>query len=456
MSLWKTIRRSLLKTPHQRICEGEASLSYEEMCIFAEAFAERLKGSSYGILCYTELGSAMALLACLAAGKTAIPMTMRYGKEVYTAILDRAAPEYVISDGGDGLRVIPLHAKPTSCVVLNAPAVILFTSGSTGTPKGVMLSEDNLYHNMRDIASYFPIGEEDTILIARPLYHSSVLTGEFLVALYRGAKIVFSSGPFSPPVIRDLIGTHRVTVFGGTPTSLATLSRFVKESDTGSVKTLSVSGECMTEGAARAIRRAFPHAAVYAGYGLSEASPRVAYLPPRLFDTNPTASGIPLPSVSLRVLNDRGEEVTEDEIGEVVVRGPNVMQGYFEDEARSRAVLQNGWLYTGDLACRGRDGLLYVKGRKDDMIIRGGMNVYPAEIENALSADDRVDDVLAYGYREGDTQQIGLRISGRFADTREVMALCRAKLPPYRMPATITLVDSQETALSGKKKRRRL
>ena len=210
----------------------------------------------------------------------------------------------------------------------------------------------------------------------------------------------------------------------------------------------------MTEGMANNIRRAFPKARVLCGYGLSEASPRVAYLPSELFDKYPTAAGIPLPLVQYRIVDKSDVDVDEGETGELIINGPNVMQGYFDDKVRTRCVLKNGWLHTGDLACKAPNGLLYIKGRKDDMIIRAGMNIYPTEIENALSLDPRVDNILVYRGYENDTQQVYLTISGDFCSVDEVIELCKQKLPAYQMPAKIKLVDKTDILDGGKKKRR--
>ena len=203
----------------------------------------------------------------------------------------------------------------------------------------------------------------------------------------------------------------------------------------------------MTSGMARRIRRAFPNADVYCGYGLSEASPRVAYLPPECFDEDPTCAGIPLPNVKIKIANK------EKDIGELLVCGDNVMMGYFRDSIRTIEAKRDGWLRTGDLAMIDSRGMLYIKGRADDMIIRAGMNVYPAEIENALSSDERTDEVQVYGFSDGSTQQIGLRICGSFANREEVSALCREKLPSYQMPAKIELLHELPRGTSGKRKR---
>lgn len=455
MRLWNYIKSRMLEHPEQLICEGEASMTYEELCIYAEHRSQTLNSPCYAILCNSEMATAMALLSCIAAGRTAIPLPMRYGGEYCEKLLKRAQPSVLITDIGGFATEYPFSSVACPNCFEDEPAVILFTSGSTGTPKGVMLSEENLISNIKDIGFYFPIGKHDTILIARPLYHSSVLTGEFLLSLCKGAKIVFSSEPFQPLNILTQMKKHRVTVFGSTPTLLSTLARFIRNQDDLSIRYLSVSGECMTEGMAKAIRKGFPNADVYCGYGLSEASPRVAYLPAYLFDDFPTATGTPVPSVKLRLLDKEGNIIQGAmEIGEVLVQGPNVMQGYFDDEERTKCVLKDGWLYTGDLAYWDHSGMLCVQGRKDDMIIRAGMNVYPVEIENTLSTDPRVKDVLIYGYKKGDTQEIGMKICGEFSNMEEVLELCRKELPSFQIPSKIELVDETEVFSGGKKRRK--
>ena len=449
--LWEYLRARMLEHPNQVVCENEAKMTYEELCAFAEEHGKNIFADHNAILCRSEMATAMALLACLAAGKTAIPIPTRYGPLHCKKIIDRLHPPCIITDlDGELNEVFTEYDREAQ---KQLPAVILFTSGSTGAPKGVMLNEKNLLSNVQDICSYFPIDCHDTILIARPIYHSSVLTGEFLAALSVGAKIVFSSEPFQPMHILDQLKKWQVTVFGGTPTLLATLSHFVRIPSELKVRLLSVSGECVGIGTARAIRKAFPGAQVFCGYGLSEASPRVAYLPSELFDVAPTAAGVPIASDKLRIVRTDGKDVSRGEVGELMVSGPNVMCGYWDDETRTKQTLCGKWLHTGDMAKRGDDGLLYIKGRKDDMIIRAGMNIYPAEIENALSEDGRVRTVRAYGYDSQETQEIGLEICGDFAEVAEVMELCRKKLSPYQIPSKIDIREEIHMLSGGKRKR---
>ena len=213
----------------------------------------------------------------------------------------------------------------------------------------------------------------------------------------------------------------------------------------------------MTDGMARSIRKGFPNAQVYCGYGLSEASPRVAYLPQNMFDICPAVTGVPVCGVNIRIVDSSGNVITDpDRIGEVLVSGPNIMQGYFNDQERTKKVLENDWLHTGDLAYWDQAGFLCVKGRKDDMIIRAGMNVYPVEIENIVSKDPRVRDVLVYGFQRNDTQEIGMKISGDFNSVQEVIDLCHSVLPQFRIPFKIELIEDAEVLSGGKKKRKKM
>ena len=453
MRLWEYIKGKMLENPTQTIGEKGTTMTYEDICIFAEHYAQKLTDKYYCILCNHEMSSAMALLACIAAGKTAVPLPTRYGKEMYLKLWERAGTPGIITDMAGGLSIVDGCPQNCAQTLGDDTAVILFTSGSTGTPKGIMLGEDNLICNIEDIRSYFPITGSDTILVSRPLYHSSVLTGEFLVSLCAGAKIVFSSYSFQPLNILSLIKENNVTVFGSTPTLVTMLSRFVREPQKIPVSLLSISGECMTEGMAKRICKAFPNADIYCGYGLSEASPRVAYLPARDFRDDPTCAGVVLPSVKIRVVRHNGKDAARGEIGEIIVKGNNVMRGYFNDDEHTRLAITRGWLHTGDLGYVGKNGRLYIKGRKDDMIIRAGMNIYPAELENALSADVRVQEIQVYGYERNDTQEIGLKISGDFQSVDEVIKMCRHHLTNYQMPAEIKLVDELEKNAGGKKRR---
>ena len=339
-----------------------------------------------------------------------------------------------------------LDIRPRFMVWENVPGAV-----SSGTPKGAMLSETAIITNVNDIGDYYALNESDTLLIARPLYHCAVLTGEFLTALTKGTRILFCSDIFNPSQLLSLMKDNSVTAFGSTPTVLRTLARFAKMQGAPTLEHLVISGECLSENVARTIRDAFPKTSIYHVYGLTEASPRVAFLPPDQFDQFPENVGQPLNSVQLQIRNSDGTQAPNGTEGILWVRGKNVMQGYYKNLGKTKATLQKGWLCTGDIAVIESNGWLKIKGRNDDLIIRSGMNIYPAEIEGELKQDPRTRDVLIYKVEnEKLGTQIGLKISGEFQDEREVREMCSSLLTPYQMPSLIELVARLPHNGSGK------
>lgn len=454
MKLWDTLKESMLRFPDREIREGEACITYEEMAVFAELFACKMAGiRCCAILCRSELAAAMALLSCFAGGITAVPLSHRYGEAHERKILETISPEAVITDDNASFQ-IHLIKKYTYRPPKHPPALIMCTSGTTGTPKGVMLSEKNIQTAVLNVTDYFGIGREDTVLITRPLYHCAVLTGEFLTALRKGCCIRFYSGAFSPQVILQMIDRYRITVFGGTPTMLAMMARFNRKRSAETLRHISISGESMSRDSGKKIAEAFPNAAVYYVYGLTEASPRVSYLPPELFPAYGDYVGIPVRSVTVRIEKNDGTAAKTGEEGTLWIKGENVMMGYYRDSAATGKVLRNGWLCTGDIAVLTEKGLLKIKGRRDGLIIRAGMNIYPQEIEFALQSDPRVKEVMAYGIRDADEgMRIGLKAAGDFTSADEVREICAARLPAYQMPSVIEIIKELEKNASGKIKR---
>lgn len=454
MTLWNYVKEHMIENFDQQICEDGASLSYEETVIWAESFAQRLHGvNCCAILCSSEMAAAMSLLACFAAEVTAVPLSMRYGEAHCNKILDRIRPDAIIMDAGGEIAVYRLkdgqYIPPDE-----HPALIMCTSGTTGTPKGAMLSERSIVTNVSDIADYFLLDKIDTILIARPLYHCAVLTGEFLTALVRGANIRFYSGQFNPAKMLTLIKEHRITAFCGTPTLLSVMARFNRSDATETLRHICISGECMCSDAGTKIRLAFPTCSIYHVYGLTEACPRVSYLTPKYFSIYPDCVGIPLKSVSVKILNDRGIPCRKSEEGILYVKGDSIMLGYYGEPEKTRNILKDGWLCTGDIAVTNSAGFLKILGRQDDLIIKSGMNIYPAEVEGVLKQDFRVKEVLVYGFHTAFGTQIGMKLVGNFSSTQEVRQLCMSVLPSFQVPAVIELVDSLPKNGSGKTIRR--
>lgn len=455
MTLWKYIKEKALNNSAQFISENDAKMTFEDIVIWAEIFAKRLNGiKCCAILCSSEMAASMALLACFAAEVTAVPLSMRYGEAHCNKILDTISPDAIIMDTNGEIAVYKL--KDSQYIAPDEhPALIMCTSGTTGKSKGAMLSEKNIMTNVSDISEYFQIDTSDTILIARPLYHCAVLTGEFLTAIVRGANIRFYSEQFNPTRMLELIKEYKITTFCGTPTLLSIMAKFNRGTTAQTLKRICISGECMSAELGRKIRAAFPDCNIYHIYGLTEACPRVSYLPPEYFEEYPDCVGIPLKSVSVKLLNQAGLPCNENEEGLLYVKGDNVMLGYYREPEKTSSILRDGWLCTGDIAVINNAGFLKIKGRNDNLIIRSGMNIYPAEIENVLKQDPRVKEVLVYGFHNSFGAQIGMNLVGDFSSAEEVKQLCMKVLPSFHVPTKIELVDELPKNGSGKVIRRR-
>ena len=450
MKLWKYIKTNMLLHPNQKICENDIEFTFEQFLHHSEAFAKKLYGiKCCAILCNSQMLSAVALLGCFRAGVTAIPLSPNYGELLCKKIIDFISPEAVITHEKGKFKI--RYCKHSNYISpRKKPSLIMCTSGTTGKPKGVMLSEKNIITNVQDISKYFAVDTTDTILIARPLYHCAVLTGEFLTSLVNGVNIRFFSETFNPIRILHLIDEFKITVFGSTPTLINMLLKLKRANNMESLKTVTISGECLPKQIGINISHSFANCKIYHVYGLTEACPRVSYLPPKLFNDYSDCVGVPLKSVSIKILNKNSKPCNNDEEGILWVKGKNVMLGYYNDSKSTKKALKRGWLCTGDIAVLTKNNLLKIKGRQDDLIIKSGMNIYPGEVENALRVDPRTKEVLAYSFDGNFLKQIGIKIVGDFSSTDEVRKMCAELLPTFQVPARIEIVDQLPKNASGK------
>lgn len=456
MKLWKYLCENIKKNPSQTLNEGNATITYEDLIIFAESFSQHLKGEiCCAVYCQSELAAAMSIVSCFAAGVTAVPVSSRYGDKYCKKIIDSIDPTCVITDFDGELKVYHINDSKFTAQKIK-PALIMCTSGTTGIPKGAMLSDDNIITNVEDIARYLRMDKTDTILISRPMYHCAVLTGEFLCALVKGSKIEFTSERFDPLRILKLICKKKITVFGGTPTLLSMLARFARSREDITLKHIIISGECMSAEVGLNISNIFGEANIYHVYGLTEASPRVSYMPPEFFREAPDRVGIPLASVKIKIVDEDGNIVDAGQRGILYVKGDNIMMGYYNAPELTQEVLSEGWLCTKDIASVDENGWLKIHGRSDDLIIRAGMNIYPQEIEAEMKKDPRTKEVLVYNAcKEKPGVRLGMDICGDFRDKNEVHELCMKVLPPYQIPTVINLLDALEKNNSGKIIRRK-
>jgi long-chain acyl-CoA synthetase len=472
--LWETLKENMSHFPTAALYDENTEYAYPEFIVKIKKLADEISNISpqvykCAVLCKSELNTGIAILACFAASITAIPLSMKYGEKHCRRIIELTQPSVIIVDAQSDLEFLNeyncgifqinsgLIRKPEHCnpeLELSDVAMIMCTSGTTGVPKGAMITQSNLLTNLQDIFDYFKLSSQDKILICRPLYHCAVFTGEFLVSLCKGVDIYFMNSDFNPLKTIQAVRKDEISVLCGTPTLFYHLCNMIKRTNCQvPLKTIAISGECMTDVAATLIRETLQNTKIYSVYGLTEASPRVSYLEPELFDNFPLSVGKPLKSIAAKVIDDFGGQLPANSTGELIIQGDNVMKGYYKDITASQKAIRNGWLYTGDIASINENGLIFIKCRKDNMIIRAGMNIYPQEIENALKTDENVQDALAYGMPDKNIgQKIYINVVPKDKDMtkQQIFETCKSKLLLYQMPDKIDFVNSLEKNGSGK------
>lgn len=340
----------------------------------------------------------------------------------------------------------------------NEPAMILYTSGTTGEPKGVTLSHGNLVSNGRAIIDYLGLGPDDSIVSVLPFHYSygnSVLQTHMAV----GARLVIENGMHYPARVLGCIEAEQVTGFSGVPSTYALLMSRCSPNDyrLGSLRYLTQAGGAMTPALTREVCSAFPHADLFVMYGQTEATARLTYLPPRQLHRKLGSVGIPVRGVSVDIRNDAGMSLPPGQCGEVWVTGSNVMRGYWRDPDRTAQVISNGWLRTGDLGYRDRDGYLFLQGRQDDIIKSGAHRVSPHEIEEVISQLSEVEEVAVTGVPD---EMLGQLIKavivakpGALLDARKVCRHCLEQLPPFKVPKQVEFVATLPKTASGKVRR---
>lgn len=416
MNIWQFLKERMLRYS-EKTAFWQTKMTYAQ-CV---AEVEKRMGEAekpIAVIGYENpIEQTLHLLAALGAGSTAVPVTNLYGGAARQKI-ERELTE----------------APPENC------AIIAFSSGTLGRPKGIMLSHKGIVENMLGISSYFPLDGGDRIMIARPLVHMAVLTGELFYALWRGAEICFYSESFNPTALLRLVSAAQCTAMCATPTIFYHMAKSMRPGLAATLRTCCLSGEMLSGKTAAYVQGKLPGAAFYHVYGLTENSPRVSALDSGLFLEKPGCIGKPLPNTEWKL-----------EEGELLVRSPSVMLGYYRDPWRTKqAIQEDGWLHTGDLAFFDEEGDCFLLGRKDDMIIRAGLNIYPAEIVKELLQDARIELCQVYGvFDENYGQKICAEIVGEITE-KEVRALAVSVLPAHMVPTQIKVMEKADFTPSGK------
>jgi len=337
-------------------------------------------------------------------------------------------------------------------------AVILYTSGTTGKPKGAELTHAGLNKNQAVTArTLIEIGPEDVVMGCLPLFHVFGMVCGLNAAIASGATLTLIPR-FDPVKALQVIGRDKVTVFEGVPTMYAAMLGVPDRAsyDVSTLRTCVSGGAALPVEVLRGFEAAFG-AMILEGYGLSETSPVVSFNHPHA-ERKAGSIGTPIEGVRMRLVDDQGQQAPDGEIGEIQVAGHGVMKGYWNNPDATEATIKDGWLNTGDMARRDDDGYYYIVDRKKDLLIRGGYNVYPREVEETLYEHPAVAEAAVVGIPHDSLgEEIGAAVAlkaGATATPEEIRDFVKERIAAYKYPRHVWIVDALPKGPTGKILRR--
>jgi long-chain acyl-CoA synthetase len=349
------------------------------------------------------------------------------------------------------------HRLPTTGYRLlpTDEALIIYTSGTTGKPKGVLLTHGNLLTNAREIANWLQLTADDRSLMIMPLFHVNALMTTGLAALWVGASIVLAE-KFSASRHWQIVSKFGVTYFGSVATMLSLLNHTYPQGVPEGCETTSLRfALCGSAPVPVEVMRSYESlfaCKVIEGYGLSESTCRSTFNP---IDGRRKVGSIGLPiGNEVKIFDDSDRELAPHQVGEIVLRGANLMKGYYQNNEATEKAFRSGWFHTNDLGYQDEEGFFYIVDRKSDMIIRGGENIYPREIDEVLYQHPKVKDAATVGVADElfgeEVKSFIVLKDGEPATEEEMIAYCRKHLADFKCPKTIAFLDDLPKGPTGK------
>ena len=446
---------------------GERRLTYAQYASCVAGFARELealgaRGERVATLLGNSIEACVAAYAILAAGAQHVPLNPLYSPRELDLMLRDAAPRVLVADAalspvvdlpviavGPGARLLDTwraDALPLGNFPLEESLALLqYTGGTTGRSKGVNLTHRAIATNVWQREALLPTREGERIICMMPVSHSyGMAMGLFLAANCRGA--LFLLPRFIPDEALAMVERERITIFPGSPTVFVGLLAHPRFAATNwkSVHTCYSGASALAE---ETLRRwcDVVGAPVYEGYGQTEAGPVLSFNPVR-GAVKAGSVGVPVPQTEIEIVDvETGARVLPaGERGEIRARGPQIMQGYRNLPDETAQTLRGGWLYTGDIGEFDADGYLYIRDRKKDMLIVGGYNVYPREVEEVLVMHPAVLEAAVVGVRDEYRGELPIAyvVLRASTDEEQLLAHCRANLARYKLPARIRIVEA--------------
>jgi long-chain acyl-CoA synthetase len=484
MNVFRPILRRLVFSPFSTVVvDDQREWKGSVLLIAAFHLAKQIEKTSQrdniGIMLPTSGLFPMAMVASWMLGRTIVPLNYLLKREELEYVIDDAELDTVITvtpmlehfgelpDHITDLRLDKMKDKFKGFPPLRWPksrpddhvAALLYTSGTSGKPKGVMLTSNNLSSNVHQCVEWAQFTKKDVILGVLPQFHSFGFTVLTLLPLSVGCKVVFTAR-FVPKKILELMRKHRPTAFVGIPSMYNALlsAKSAQKEDFSSLRYIVSGGEPLPEAVFNGFKERFG-ITINEGYGLTETAPVTNWCRPQ--DHKPKSVGMAVPDVEVKIQDADGKRLGPNEDGEVCLKGPNIMKGYYKlPEETAKVFDDDGFFHTGDMGRLDDDGHLYITGRYKEMLIVGGENVFPREIEEVLNAHETVHASAVIGMQDPSRGEVPLAFveleEGHEFDETALRKHCRDKLAGYKVPREIRVIKELPRNPTGKIMRREL
>lgn len=455
------------------LVDEERSWTFGELADESDAIAamlrEKVTGDTVGVLLLNSPKYVTTLLGVWKAGKTPVPLNYLLPPQELAYIIKDSGMSALITSqffaqavaaikplfGDKGLILMadaPDFAPKVSKTAgsYKDPALYLYTSGTTGKPKGVILTHRNLATNVDSCQRAGQFDHRDSFLCLLPFFHTYAITGTILLPLLNGSKMVLVDR-FQPMKVMKLIEDHAISVFLAIPSMYRVLAHTEGDFDLKSVRFPISGGEPLPIAVAEAFEKRFG-VPIFEGYGQTEASPVISLNIPAKRKMGTV--GAALPGVEIAIWDDQKNPVDTDVIGEIMVRGPSVMQGYYNLPEETSKTISREWLHTGDLGKIDTEGFVTITGRKKDLIISAGENIYPREIEEVLAQHPKVKEVAVVGVKDEVRGEVPkafvIAREGMTVDEKELRQFCRENIANYKVPKHFVVVPDLPRTPTGK------
>lgn len=491
IGFWLT-RRELLTPDKEAVVDGEKRLNYRQLNRRINRLAGALQGlglksgDRISILAYNCIEYIEAIMATAKLGLILVPLNWRLTATELAFILNDSGAETLLFDSDLGGLVKglmgktllkqyvvfgdkdmpyakayePLIAKqsedePESYVApnLDTPHIIMYTAGTTGKPKGAILSQGASFWNVLNLNIAMDFTSSDRNLLVLPMFHIGGIGLFTLPMLYDGGTIVIQR-TFDPANTLALLKEEKVTLFFAVPAIFLAL---IQHSDFNAdafknVRLVMCGGAPLPVNLVKQYHEA--GIILQQGFGMSEAAPSIATLDKELAVIKAGSIGRAVMHLEAQVVGEDMNDLPPGDVGELVIRGPNLMQGYWNLPEATKEAFAGGWFHTGDLAHMDNDGDLYIVERKKDMFISGGENVYPAEVENVIYELSQITEAAVIGIKDERWGEVGRAIvaikPGEALDESEILNFLRRRLAKYKIPKSVVLVDQLPRNAAGK------